>query len=57
MQKLSYAGYPDRERNAEAALVIYADPRLQTPDIIAEVKTALGLIGAEAAVKSALHCR
>ena len=37
--------------------VIYADRRLQAPDLIAAVRTAFGLTGAEAAVKSDLHYR
>ncbi len=37
--------------------VIYADRRLQAPDVIAAVKTAFGLGGSEAVVKSDLHYR
>ncbi len=37
--------------------VIYADRRLQAPETIVALKTAFGLIGAEAVVKSDLHYR
>jgi hypothetical protein len=37
--------------------VIYADRRLQAPKIIVAVKTAFGLDGSEAVVKSDLHYR
>jgi hypothetical protein len=37
--------------------IIYADRRLQAPDIIAAVKTAFGLDSYEAAVRSDLHYR
>ena len=37
--------------------IIYADPRLQAPDIMAAVKTAFGLDHLEAIVRSDLHYR
>ena len=37
--------------------VLYADRRLQAPDIVAALKAAFWLIGAEAVVKSDLHYR
>ncbi len=37
--------------------VIYADRRLQAPATIAALRTAFGLIGAEAVVKSDMHYR
>jgi hypothetical protein len=44
------------EKRAQRS-IIYADPRLQTPDIMAAVKTAFGLDHLEAVVRSDLHYR
>jgi len=47
----------DRLRKPTRRFVIYADRRLQAPDVIAAVKTAFGLDRLDAVVRSDLHYR
>jgi hypothetical protein len=49
------AARPDHLRKAGAALRHLRDRRLQAPKIIVAVKTAFGLDGSDAVVKSDLH--
>lgn len=41
----------------EPRFIIYADRRVQAPEVIGAVTTAFGLDGAQAVVKSDLHYR